>query len=219
MINILFVGNSFTFYNDLPGMLTEMAAAAGIEMSASRVLVGGAYLNQYADPDHERGKMLLETYPTKKWDYIVLQDQSFNPANKPEDFFASVEKLCAYMDCGAKFLFYSTWAYENNTELLCSTGMTYTEMLTALTSAYRKAAEIHSGIRVPVGEAFALTGENCADINVYHPDSKHPSPCGTYLAACLFCKAIFGELPEESVIPEGVAAEQCDALRRIAAQF
>lgn len=110
MLNILFIGNSFTFVNDLPKMLETVAADAGVKIAASSVLKGGAYLHQFADPEHELGKRLAETYPTKNWDFIVLQDQSFNPARDPEDFLTSAEKLCKTMNGGAKFLFYSTWA-------------------------------------------------------------------------------------------------------------
>ena len=47
MLNILFIGNSFTFVNDLPAMLTAVAADAGVEIAASSVLKGGAYLHQF----------------------------------------------------------------------------------------------------------------------------------------------------------------------------
>lgn len=72
MLNILFIGNSFTFVNDLPKMLETVAADAGIEIAATSVLKGGAYLHQFADLEHELGQRLCETYPTKKWDYIGL---------------------------------------------------------------------------------------------------------------------------------------------------
>ena len=219
MLNILFIGNSFTFVNDLPAMLTEIAADAGVEIAASSVLKGGAYLHQFADPEHELGKRLAETYPTKNWDFIVLQDQSFNPAGRPDDFLASAVKLCENMNGGAKFLFYSTWAYRDNTEKLAKTGMTYTEMLNALTASYQKAADIHGGIRVPVGNAFALSAETNPGIDLYTPDDYHPSPCGTYLAACLFYRAVTGNSPSALMTPAGVTDREGKALRRIAVRF
>lgn len=219
MINILFIGNSFTFVNDLPKMLETVAADAEVEIATASVLKGGAYLHQFADPDHELGKRLAETYPTQNWDSIVLQDQSFNPAGNPDDFLASAAKLCETMNGGAKFLFYSTWAYRDNTEKLSKTGMTYTEMLTALTASYQKAADAHHGIRVPVGDAFARSARTNPDLDLYTPDDYHPSPCGTYLAACLFYKAVTGNLPEDLMIPDEITPEQGMALRKIAVQF
>ena len=219
MIHILFIGNSFTFVNDLPDMLETIAADAGVGLETASVLKGGAYLHQFADPEHELGQRLAETYPTKIWDYIVLQDQSFNPAGRPDDFLASAGKLCSTMCGGAKFLFYSTWAYRDNTEKLAKTGMTYAEMRNALTASYQKAADCFGGIRVPVGDAFARSAEVNPSIDLYTPDDYHPSPCGTYLAACLFYKAVTGKSPASLMTPEGVTEEQGAALRGIAVQF
>ncbi len=219
MINILFIGNSFIFVNDLPAMLTAVASDAGVEIVTSSVLKGGAYLHQFADPEHELGKRLAETYPTKNWDFIVLQDQSFNPAGNPEDFLASAEKLCKTMNSGAKFLFYSTWAYRDNTEKLAKTGMTYPEMLTALTASYQKAADQLGGARVPVGNAFAASTAAYPEIDLYTPDDYHPSPCGTYLAACLFYQAVTGKSSADLTTPDSVTAEEGEKLRTIAVQF
>ena len=219
MLNILFIGNSFTFVNDLPKMLETLASDAGDKLSTASVLKGGAYLHQFADPDHELGQRLANIYPTKNWDFIVLQDQSFNPANNPDDFLESVKKLCEQMNDGAKFLFYSTWAYRDQTEKLAKTGMTYSEMLDALTASYQKAAELHHGIRVPVGDAFALSTAEYPTIDLYTGDDYHPSPCGTYLAACLFYQAVTGKSPAELTVPDGISDEQGTALRAIAARF
>ena len=219
MPNILFIGNSFTFVNDLPKMLETLAADTGVTITTSSVLKGGAYLHQFADPEHDLGRRLAETYPTQKWDFIVLQDQSFNPAGNPEDFLISAEKLCQTMNDGAKILFYSTWAYRDNTEKLSKTGMTYTEMLTALTASYQKAADRFNGIRVPVGNAFAASTEAYPEIDLYTPDDYHPSPCGTYLAACLFYKAVTGSSSAALPTPGGVTAEEGEKLRGIAEQF
>jgi len=219
MLNILFIGNSFTFVNDLPKMLESLAAGAGAELSTTSVLRGGAYLHQFADPEHDLGKQLAEIYPTKDWNFIVLQDQSFNPANKPDDFLNSVKTLCEQMNGKAKFLFYSTWAYRDQTEKLAKTGMTYSEMLTALTASYRKAADIHHGIHVPVGDAFALSTAEHSEIDLYTADNYHPSSCGTYLAACLFYQTITGKSSADLSVPEGVTAEQGSALRAIAERF
>lgn len=219
MTNILFVGNSFTYVNELPKMLQAVATYAGEDIFAESVVRGGAYLHEFADPEHELGQKLNEMYHSRKWDYIVLQDQSFNPARNPEDFLTSAERLCHMMNNGEKILFYGTWAYRDNTEKLSSTGMTYTKMLDALTASYQKAADIQNGILVPVGDAFALSTEKYPEIDLYAADDYHPSVCGTYLAMCLFYKAIFKKIPESSMIHAEMTVEQGKALREIAMQF
>lgn len=208
--NILFIGNSFTFFNDLPLMLEKLTAAAGEEIHTEAVLRGGAYLHDFVNPEDEIGQKLREVYPTREWDYIVLQDQSFNPAGNPEDCLRSAAALCSMMKGNARFLFYSTWAYEDGTEKLSGTGMTYDEMLAALTETYQEAAEANGGIRVPVGAAFAKLYREHPEIILYEPDNFHPSAAGSYAAACLFYKAVTGNSPENLGTPEGV--NECDAM-------
>lgn len=218
MSNILFIGNSFTFANDLPQLLKTVASQADVDIEVGSVLRGGAYLHEFADPAHELGKRLVEYYPSKKWDYIVLQDQSFNPAGDAGDFYAAVDKLCEMFTNGEKLLFYSTWAYRDGTKKLSDTGMTYAGMLEALSSAYRRAADIHGGLRVPVGDAFAMVAAEHSDIDLYTEDDYHPSLCGTYLAACLFYRAVSGKSPLTLMTPEGIVEEQGSALRDIASR-
>ena len=220
MKNILFIGNSFTYYNDMPAILTALFAEEGEEIHAGRVLKGGAYLSQYTNPDSEHGQIFAENYPTADWDYIVLQDQSFQPAGNPAAFFASIDTLLARMeDHHAKLIFYSTWAYRDNTEKLGTTGMTYMQMLEGLTASYKKAAEIHDGLLVRAGEAFLRVRETCPEIDTYLPDDFHPSPCGSYLVACMFFKILTGRNFTGTYLPEGVSAAQGEALRKIAAEF
>ena len=53
-INILFVGNSYTFFNDMPhACFKKIAEEAGYSVTVTAVTKGGAYLYQYADPEHE----------------------------------------------------------------------------------------------------------------------------------------------------------------------
>ena len=122
MKTVLFIGNSFTYVNDLPGMLTALAREAGFEIETEAVVRGGWYLNRFADPEDPMGQQLRQVFPTRKWDYIVLQDQSFNPAGNQADFLAAVEKLTGMMRTGARFLLYQTWAYQDASEKLAAAG-------------------------------------------------------------------------------------------------
>ena len=76
-----FVGNSYTFYSDLPAMIASVAAstaAAELAPVASN-LPGGSALWEHADEARygvETGAMLLEAAPPGGWDFVVLQDQS-----------------------------------------------------------------------------------------------------------------------------------------------
>ena len=95
MKKILFIGNSFTYFNDLPAMTETLLKNAGISCRAASVTKGGAYLHEYADREHELNRRFEEAYGNESYDFVVLQDQSFNPAGDKADFMAAVHTLSA----------------------------------------------------------------------------------------------------------------------------
>lgn len=201
-------------------MLQKLAKTAGDELYVESVLRGGAYLHDFANPEDEIGQKLRDIYPSRDWDYVVLQDQSFNPAGDPEDSLKSAAFLCDMMkEKTGKFLFYSTWAYEEGSEKLSGTGMTYNTMLAALTETYQKAADENDGIRVPVGAAFAKLCREYPEITIYEPDNYHPAPAGSYAAACLFYQAITGRSADLLGTADGVSAVDSGLIRGVVAEI
>lgn len=187
-MKVLFIGNSFTFVNDLPAMLE---ALSGGEITYGKVLRGGAYLKWYADEAHELGVQVREK-AKEAWDAVILQDQSFNPAKDPEDC-GNQTKILAELFPGTPVFMYQTWAYRDGSEKLAKTGLTYDQMKEKLYDAYEAAAQAVNGKRVPVGFGFAEVKKNAPHVDLYTEDDYHPSPAGTYLAACLFYEALTGK--------------------------
>lgn len=218
MKNILFIGNSFTYYNDLPKLVTELCARAGVEIFAEGVTKGGWSLEGYADPKDEMGEALRRIYPEKVWDYVVLQEKSLRPAAEPDKFFEAVRNLRNdVLVRGEPLLFYQTWAYRSPSAKLDGTGMDYDEMAARVRDAYEQAARETGGVRVPVGDGFRLCRGRHPEIELYQEDAYHPSLAGSYLAACLFCHFIGGLDPLELSDPgEPLTGADAAALRRIA---
>lgn len=216
MKSILFIGNSFTFANDLPVMFEKLACDAGFELKADSVMVGGAYLHEFAAPEHEYGKKLAEKCKEGSFDYVVLQDQSFNPAGDRADFLRASKTLCEMFKNSEKIFFYQTWAYKDGGEMLKSVGLSYKEMYEQLRDSYLEGAKQNNGVCVPVGGAFALANQNCPEIELYTSDSYHPSAAGTYLAACVFYAFVSGRSPLELSGSEKIDAETAVKLREVA---
>ena len=191
MKTVLFIGNSFTYFNDMPGMLAEMFEAAGLDYQVQSLTKGGWYLSRYADPRDEMGAQLYANYVGIHWDYVILQDQSFNPAGDFDNFFAGAKTLCEVLKAG-QVLFYQTWAYEDGSEKLAKTGLTYNEMYHKLKEAYGRAAKELGGVLVPVGDRFAENHAQQSEVNLYKEDNFHPSEAGSRIAAEEFFKAICG---------------------------
>ena len=69
-MKILMLGNSFTYFHDMPKML-----AALLNVEVDSVTRGGAYLHQFLDFEDELFARVKEALHRQKWDYIVLQEQ------------------------------------------------------------------------------------------------------------------------------------------------
>lgn len=175
-MRILMLGNSFTYFNDLPAVI---AALTGWEVQSHTR--GGAYLCEHLDAQAELGMKTLPALKNQKWDVVVLQDQSRGPYERRESFLQSVRSLCPMIrEAGAVPLLYATWAYRDGTEKLAETGLTYQQMLDALCEGYHAAAEENDALVADVGLAFAA---NKHALDLYVSDDYHPSAEGTLLAA------------------------------------
>jgi lysophospholipase L1-like esterase len=189
MKTILFIGNSFTYYHNMPDLVAAKLEQAGGPHQVESLTKGGWFLSRFADPQDAYGAMLRENYCGRHWDILVLQDQSFNPVAHFEDFLDGARKLQRLLK-PEKLLLYQTWAYEDGTDKLNQTGLSYEQMHRALKQAYDSAAAELGGKVVPVGDCFADYRLKYPEINLYMPDHYHPSAEGSNLAAEEFARAI-----------------------------
>lgn len=182
-MRILMLGNSFTYFHDMPKML---AAILGEEVESNTK--GGAFLSEQLDPNSELGARTLKALREDRWDYVVLQEQSKAPIFAREGFYNSVKKLCELARAaGAKPLLYATWAYREGSEKLAGTELSFDEMNAGLYESYHQAAQDNGALIADVGKAFeALRGL----ANLYEDDDFHPSAAGSILAAETIARVI-----------------------------
>ena len=78
-LRVLFIGNSYTYYNDMPSMVRQIASTQRMKLSCTRVVKGGERLS-----GHLKNGRLLELLARGGWDYVVIQEQSTAPARPTE---------------------------------------------------------------------------------------------------------------------------------------
>ncbi len=215
-MNVLFLGNSYTFFNDLPGMTATLATKAGVPLVTNSVTRGGAYLHQFTDPADELYNRWQSLYKSQAWDAVILQNQSFHPVKDPVAYRQAVMDMRSFLQPGQKIFLYETWAYKDQSEKLVKTELTYSAMYTRMVQSCRSAADATDAIVVPVGEAFAHIHDLHPEIELYNPDGSHPSPAGTYLAACLFFAKLTGRAPLLLPAIDSADMAVCDILRTVA---
>jgi hypothetical protein len=212
---MLFIGNSYTHVNDLPGMVAALARAGGHKIATSMVAPGGWTLAQHADSE-----ATLAQLRASEWDYVVLQEQSVRPTqarDRAELMYPAARNLAAEVDkAGASLLLYMTWGRRDG---LPEKGFPdFDAMQAELRAGYTAIGDELGAIVVPVGLAWraALTRDSAVDL--WQEDGSHPSPIGTYLAACTFYAAVFRESPEGLPFTVGLAADLARLMQGIAAE-
>lgn len=214
-IKILFVGNSFTYYWNMPELVGAMAESQGIAVEVYQSTVGGSNLEQHYT---EKNNTVTQTMlANKKWNYVILQDYSSRTITDLEKFTEYTGKFISLIrDKKAKPILFMTWAYKSNPL-----------MQESITNEYNKLGKSTQTNVVPIGEIFARTRKVRPDLNLFH-DNKHPSPDASYLIALCFYKALFGgslnKIPGQlktidkygqSISLSFVTAETADFLKQI----
>ena len=144
------LGNSFTFTNNMPKMLSELTGAEVIHHTR-----GGARLSEHLNPNTRLGSQTQAALQKEKWDYVVLQEMSHGPITAPKSFFSSMEGLCQQIRAnGAVPILFATWAYQRGGAKLMDKGWDYDEMAQKLSEAYHKAAQENDALIADVGRRF-----------------------------------------------------------------
>ena len=211
MMKVLFIGNSFTYFNELQDLFQNLCAAAGHDVVARRRTVGGYGVEHHTAFDTDHGKAVLADL-AEGWDYAVIQGQSSQPALNRGLFLEKSKVLAETIrENGAKPLFYQTWAYQDGTEKLASTGLSYNDFFEELKVGYAMAAEENAAPQVFVGQMFLALNQPAGPLNLICEDHFHPTLLGSYAAAVCFFHHFFpGEVSD--FIPEGVTKEQADII-------
>jgi len=201
-VRILFVGNSFTARNNLPGLLKGLAGARGIDLEHKLISAGGASLRQ-----HLNAGAALDAIATGGFDTVVLQEQSTLPIKSPARFRESARDFdAAIKQAGARTALYETWARRN------APGTQR-----ALTDAYAGSAVELGATLVPVGMVWERFLADHEQPVLHDADNSHPALAGSYLAACVFLIALLAEDPVGIDVPvKGLDADTAVLLRQAA---
>lgn len=197
---VLFLGNSYTAYNNLPQLVSDCAESAGIAVETGANTPGGMTFQ-----GHSLNATSINLIQQGNWDFVVLQEQSQIPsfplAQVEQDCFPYAsslnESILEYNEC-AETVFYMTWGRENGDAQNCTNWppvCTYEGMDDLLAERYMTMAEDNEAIVSPVGALWRTLRTNHPEIDLYASDGSHPSAFGSYVAAVAFFTTIFRHDP------------------------
>lgn len=219
---ILFIGNSFTYYNNLDKTVEDMLNVSGTPTQATRVAPGGWRFHQHfkdAVPEKWTKPGAATLLKSQKWDYVVMQEYSSGAVVDYKTFIEYGQKLAELARANSpdvKIILYETWGRcDGMLEGFGDDEARRAEVIDAWTKRYSAPNDatterLRYGLRggyldlqkkidsllAPVGDAFAVVGDR---VNLFCDEGKntpyHPNPWGTYLAGCVFYKTITGQSP------------------------
>ena len=188
-IRVLFIGNSYTFYNNLPKLIESIAESQknGPHIETSVSLKGGMSLKWH----WENGKA-VEAVRRGGWDFVVLQEHSLLgkavPAGSeprvdgPDAYFEFAQKFDSEIKkVGAKTILYATWARDG-----------FPEQQRRLDDAFTRLAHKIDASIVPAGLAWTVSRLEAPSIKLHMPDGSHPTMAGSYLNALIFYQCLTG---------------------------
>lgn len=189
-IRVLFLGNSYTEVNDLPGTLVKLGQSPGsvAQFEVESRTPGGQTWEGH-DADAEDTALIA-----KGWDFVVLQDQSEQPWFMPHGVKPALMSLDAKVKAaGAKTVLYMTWARQVDGEAVTYETKFAQDM--AVNRYYVQHATAVGATVAPVGRAWERASRDPMQL-LYADDHSHPNPLGTYLAAAVMYETLTGSSPD-----------------------
>ena len=225
-INVLFLGNSYVFVNNLPEIISEMTEGTSKSIKYESVTPGGHTLFQ-----HVVNQNSLSLIRKGSWDYVVLQEQSQLPSidyyrhNAMRPAYQSLYDSIMLYNPEATVVGYMTWGRrfggqqcENYGEgLYCSADFVdFNHMQDTMSIAYRENAYATDSYVAPVGDAWKAAFDSIPELVLHSSDDSHPNYDGSYLAACVFYSVFWKESPIGTYHSEDIDDEKAMFFQTIA---
>ena len=195
---VLFIGNSYTYVNELPNLFADVANSLGDAVFVDSATGGGMRLM-----DHASSTATINKIQTQEWDYVIIQAQSQEPswslAQLEDQVFPYAETLNTIIkenhSC-TETVFFMTWGRKNGDASNCEEWpavCTFEGMQERLMAGYMTMAEQNNATCAPIGLTWQTCREDTAGsgIELYSGDGSHPSIYGSYLSACSFYATLF----------------------------
>ena len=177
--HVLFIGNSLTYTNDLPGTVSALARSVNDTIRTMSIA-----LPNFAVIDHALGlSNALEAIKSQPWEYVILQQGPTTTAINRDTLIIATKALDPFVkSAGGRTAMMMAWPDAVSPQLFPL----------VLASSQAAANSVEGGVFIPAGEAWRAALEQDATLPLYGPDGYHPAPLGTYLAALVVYEKVTG---------------------------
>jgi len=184
-LSILFVGNSHTSTNDIPGTVESLLASLSDHDPTVETLKAGFLRMAMDRPD------ITEEVSSGDWDIVILQGHEISMSQSTR--YSQKEPVALArlaLDAGSRALFFSEWKRE---------GVEETKYIESL---YREMAAKAGAEVVPIGRSWDHFLSDHPDHELWNKDGNHSSPDGAYLAAAAIVYYLVGPDADLTAAPD-----------------
>ena len=194
--NILFVGNSYLYYNNSVHNYVEpmLKEYYGSEIETKLSAIGGSKLHHH-NIDHLLNPKNLNL--DQQIDLLIMQGGSTEviSAKDQKNFIQTAKRYgTKAQNVGVKTALYMTHAYTK------ADSRFEPNLIKKISKTYFAAGKESNSSIIPVGLAYELAYKEKPEIKLHHVDGTHPSQLGTYLGAATVFASVTGKSPEGLVI-------------------
>lgn len=208
---VLFIGNSFTYSNDLPAIIEALAAATGQKRFIHDEVVFGGYSLE----DHWNDGQAMKAIGKGGWELVVMQHGPSAWDGRPTMYEYAPRFAKEIRRVGARPALFMVWPEKAR---LASD-------FDRCSETYRTAAEMIDALLFPGGEAWQEAWKLDPSLPLYSFDDLHPSKTGSYLVALVMYEQIYKKspigLPAQFKLRDGtkfnIPADQAKLLQQAAA--
>jgi hypothetical protein len=196
-LRVLFVGNSLTYYNDMPDMVSRLADA---DPGAKPLFAVSLTRPGWTLAEAAHTAKLERLLDDSRWDFVVLQEQSTLASSSPSTVEARSVPAAMRLHhlstrAGARMTVYMTWPWRYEGDLADQLGVPV----------------------APVAIAWEESRRRRPSLELLDDDGHHPNLAGSYLAACVLYEALTDRDPKKSTFTAGLAQDDARFLQALAA--
>ena len=221
-LEILTVGNSMTYYNDLGkpgGMLDNLAKAAGYDVTITALYKGGYELSQFLDEKDAYGRTAKPAIENGKFDIILIQDNGKIECKKAAVLKVNCKNFKKIADkMGAELFLYQTYGPADDYSAISGYGKNCLDAEMNSRSIVEKVcSEVEGLTPAYAGAAFTKVHTEHPEMELHFTDRLHPSELGSFVMACEIFGTIFGVDPTTVSYNGPATADQAKILKEAAA--
>lgn len=190
-INVLFIGNSITYFNNMPQTFEAIANSKDDFTNVTMYAPGGTgFLNHVNDPN------VYNHFRQGNWDYVILQPGSNESPGYSEPINSTLtrarklqDSILDYNPC-AKILYYEiSYGVWGNT---AADLMTYNNTMDLIRANLEYLVDSTELFFAPAGETMRAAWNSNQAVMLWGGNGDiHPNTLGSYMIACTFYSSIF----------------------------